>query len=161
MRADRPRRRAGAPSREPEIALQNPNRYPEAAARRLRPWLAELVAALVSEEGAASLGVRFASDREVRRWNRELRGKDRPTDVLSFPGEAAPAGEPRHEPHHIGDTLISVPAARRQAAADGHGVERELHVLLLHGLLHCLGHDHETDGGEMERLERHLARRWL
>jgi probable rRNA maturation factor len=165
MRADRPRKPAAARSGGPEIVLQNPNRYPEAAARRLRPWLAELVAALVSalvpEDCAASLGVRFASDREVRRWNRELRGKDRPTDVLSFPGEAAPAGEPRQEPHHLGDILISVPAARRQAAAAGHGVERELHTLLLHGLLHCLGHDHETDGGEMERLERRLRRRWL
>jgi probable rRNA maturation factor len=165
MRADRTRGPAAARSGGPEIVLQNPNRYPEAAARPLRPWLRSLVAALVPalvpEGCAASLGVRFASDREVRRWNRELRGKDRPTDVLSFPGEEEPAGEPRQEPHHIGDILISVPAARRQAEAAGHGVEREVKILLLHGLLHCLGHDHETDGGEMERLEGRLRRRWL
>ncbi len=162
MRADLPRRADGAPAGAPEIALQNPNRYPEAAAGSLRPWLSRLVAALAPPgDGAASLGVRFASDREMRRANREFRGKDRPTDVLSFPGEPAPPEEPRQEPYHIGDILISVPTARRQAAAAGHGVERELRLLVLHGLLHCLGHDHETDGGEMERLEARLRRRWL
>lgn len=132
-----------------EIVLQNPNRYPEASARRLRPWLARLVAALAPE--AESLGVRFAGDRELRRLNRTYRGKDKPTDVLSFPGEDG----------HLGDILISVPVARRQAAAAGHSVERELKVLLLHGLLHCLGYDHETDEGEMERLERRLRRTWI
>lgn len=132
-----------------EIVLQNPNRYPEASARRLRPWLERLVATLAPE--AESLGIRFAGDREVRRLNRTYRGKDRPTDVLSFPGEDG----------HLGDILISVPVARRQAAAAGCSVERELQVLLLHGLLHCLGHDHETDEGEMERLERRLRRTWI
>ncbi|HYU35808.1 MAG TPA: rRNA maturation RNase YbeY [Thermoanaerobaculia bacterium] len=132
-----------------EIVLQNPNRYPEAQARRLRPWLERLVGALAPQ--AESLGVRFAGDRELRRVNRHYRGKDKPTDVLSFPGEEG----------YLGDILISVPAARRQAASAGHPVERELKVLLLHGILHCLGHDHETDQGEMERLERRLRRRWL
>jgi probable rRNA maturation factor len=137
-----------------EIVLQNPNRYPEAGARRLRPWLARLVAALAP--GAGSLGVRFASDREVRRANRDFRGKDKATDVLSFPGEEGPTAEA-----HLGDILISVPTARRQAAAAGHPVERELRLLLLHGVLHCLGYDHETDQGEMDRLERRLRRTWL
>jgi probable rRNA maturation factor len=132
-----------------EIVLLNPNRYPEAAARRLRPWLAALLAALAPEAG--SLGVRFTGDREMRRVNRQFRGKDQPTDVLSFPGDDG----------HLGDLLISVPTARRQAAAAGHGVERELKTLLLHGVLHCLGHDHETDQGEMERLERRLRKVWL
>jgi len=132
-----------------EIVLQNPNRYPEAQARRLRPWLERLVGELAPRAG--SLGVRFAGDRELRRVNRQYRGKDRPTDVLSFPGEE----------EHLGDILISVPAARRQAASAGHAVERELAVLLLHGILHCLGYDHETDQGEMECLERRLRRRWL
>ena len=132
-----------------EIVLQNPNRYPEASARRLRPWLERLVAALAPD--AESLGIRFAGDREVRRLNRTYRGQDKPTDVLSFPG-----GE-----GHLGDILVSVPVARRQALEAGHTVERELKVLLLHGLLHCLGYDHETDEGEMERLERRLRRTWI
>lgn len=135
-----------------EIVLDNPNRYPEAGARRVRPWLARLVAELAP---GASLGVRFTGDREMRRVNRDYRGKDAATDVLSFPGGEGPDGR------HLGDLVISVPAARRQAAAGGHGVGRELEVLLLHGVLHCLGHDHETDGGEMERLERRLRRRWI
>ncbi|MFL6203470.1 MAG: rRNA maturation RNase YbeY [Thermoanaerobaculia bacterium] len=139
-----------------EIVLQNPNRYPEAAARRLRPWLERLTAALV--EGPASLGVRFASDRELHRMNRDYRGKDRPTDVLSFPGSS---GETPDGGRHLGDVLISVPTARRQAEDRGHPAERELKVLLLHGLLHCLGYDHETDRGEMERLERRLRRTWI
>jgi len=132
-----------------EIVLLNPNRYPEAGARPLRPWLTRLLAALAPD--AASFGVRFASDREVRRANRDFRGKDLPTDVLSFPGEEG----------HLGDILIALPTARRQAAAAGHSVERELRLLLLHGVLHCLGYDHETDDGAMERLERRLRRTWI
>ncbi len=54
-----------------------------------------------------------------------------------------------------------MPAARRQAARRGHEVERELRILLLHGLLHCLGYDHETDDGAMLRLEKRLRRRWI
>ena len=134
---------------EPEIVVLNPNHYPEAGVRRLRPWLSGLVSALVPE--AASLGVRFVGDREMRRVNRQFRGKDKPTDVLSFPGEEG----------HLGDILISVPTARRQAAEAAHGIDRELMTLLLHGVLHCMGYDHETDGGEMERLERRLRKKWL
>lgn len=142
-----------------EIVLQNPNRYPEAGARRLRPWLERLTAALVQrEDGPVSLGVRFASDRELHRVNRVYRGKDQPTDVLSFTGGEIP---PPDGSCHLGDILISVPTARRQAEARGHSAERELRVLLLHGLLHCLGYDHETDQGEMERLERRLRRTWI
>lgn len=132
-----------------EIVLQNPNRYPEAQARRLRPWLERLVDELAPQ--ARSLGVRFSGDREMRRTNRQFRGLDKTTDVLSFPGEEG----------HLGDILISLPTARRQAESAGHPVERELKVLLLHGVLHCLGYDHETDQGEMERLERRLRKRWL
>ena len=91
------------------------------------------------------------SDREIRRLNATYRRQDRTTDVLSF----------LDEDDDLGDVAISVPAARRQAAEGRHGVERELRILMLHGLLHCLGHDHETDDGTMERLERRLRRRWI
>ena len=152
----------------PEIVLQNPNRYPEAAARRLRPWLAALLAELVADPAAnrrgaapASFGVRFVGDRAIRAMNRDFRGKDRATDVLSFPGEPTPDGETIPDGEHLGDVAVSVPTARRQAAEQGVPVERELRRLLLHGALHCLGHDHEGDGGAMEALERRLAPRWL
>ena len=131
--------------------LLNPNRYSEVPARRLRPWLERVLRELLRErpaaapgpagaggaDGAFSLSVRFAGDRAMRRANREFRGKDQTTDVLSFPGDGA----------HLGDVLISVPQARRQAAASGRDPAREIQVLLLHCVLHCLGHDHEVDGG--------------
>ena len=153
----RPRtgRAASPPSAAPaaELVLANPNRYPDVDRRALRPWLAELLRELAP--AVASFGVRFVSDREMRRVNRDFRGKDKPTDVLSFPGGESPEGA------HLGDVLIAVPTARRQAAAAGHPLARELRVLLLHGVLHCLGHDHETDDGTMERLEARLRRRWI
>lgn len=88
---------------------------------------------------------RIASDREVRGLNRLFLGQDRPTDVLSFPS-ASGIGS-------LGDIAIALPCARRQAAALGHGVDVELRVLLLHGVLHLLGYDHETDRGRMRRAE--------
>lgn len=141
-----------------DIVLQNPNRYPEVRAARLRPWLAGLLAAVAPR--AVSFGVRFCSDREMRRVNLSFRNLDKPTDVLSFPGEE----DGDEDTGHLGDVLISVPTARRQAAAGYHGVETvelELRTLLLHGVLHCLGYDHETDDGEMDRVERRLRRTWL
>jgi probable rRNA maturation factor len=81
------------------------------------------------------------------------------TDVLSFPAGAPPRGAEGEA--HLGDILISVPLAARQARERGHGLARELRLLALHGYLHLLGHDHETDGGAMARLERRLARELL
>ena len=142
-----------APAGGCEVVLQNPCGYPEGDEPGLLAWLEALVAELAPE--AASFTVRLASDREMRRLNRTYRGRDYPTDVLSFPGEATPEGR------HLGDVVVAVPVARRQAAAAGHPPATELRVLLLHGALHCLGHDHETDEGEMERLEAALRERWI
>lgn len=136
-----------------EVVLQNPCAYPEAGEAELAAWLERLISELAP--GAASFAVRFASDREMRRLHRTFRGRDYPTDVLSFPGEATPEGR------HLGDVVISLPVARRQAAAAGHATARELRVLLLHGVLHCLGHDHESDDGAMDRLEAALRERWI
>ncbi len=161
---------ASTAGRRCEIQLQNPCRYPEAGARRLRPWLSPLVEELAP--GAESFAVRFVSDREMKRLNATFRRRDQTTDVLSFPGDLAPATEtvpgpsapsdpPSFGERHLGDVVISVPVARRQASQLGHSVAVELRVLLLHGVLHCLGHDHETDGGVMDRLERRLRRRYI
>ncbi len=140
-----------------EIQVQNPCRYPEAGVRRHRRWLAAVVAD--AAPWADSLVVRFVSDRAMRRLNATYRDQDRSTDVLSFPGYGEPgSGEPEA---HLGDIVVSVPTARRQAAELGHGVERELRILMLHGILHCLGHDHTTDDGTMDRLEQRLRRRWI
>lgn len=105
--------------------------------------------------GFDSVGIRLAGDRTLRRLNRDFRGKDKSTDVLSFPGEETPEGR------HLGDIVVSIPTAARQAAERGATLLEEVKLLLLHGVLHCLGHDHETDRGEMEKLETRLRRRWL
>lgn len=137
----------------PEVALQGAGRFPDVDRGALEEWLARLVAA--EAPGWDSLGVRLVGDRPMREANRRYRGLDRTTDVLSFPGGATAEGR------HLGDVLISIPTARRQATGAGEPLARELRRLLLHGVLHCLGHDHESDGGEMERLERRLRRRWV
>jgi len=86
------------------------------------------------------------SDRELRHLNRDFRKKDYSTDVLSFPAA---------EPHGIlGDIAISFPMARRQASEYGHSVSQEIQILMLHGVLHLLGFDHETDQGRMARAEK-------
>jgi probable rRNA maturation factor len=137
----------------PHVTLQNPCQYRDVRARQLRPWVEALSLALAP--GESTFVIRFVSDREMRQLNRVYREKDKTTDVLSFPGSVSEEGR------HLGDVVISVPVARRQAAEAEHGIDRELRVLILHGLLHCLGHDHETDDGEMDELEEALRREWL
>ncbi len=133
-----------------EIAWQNPARSRLGAPRE---WLEQLVGELAPS--ADSLVVRLVSRREIAALNERYRGRPGPTDVLSFPGEAGPEGL------HLGDIVICPAVARGQARRLGHDPGDELKTLLLHGVLHCLGHDHETDGGRMERLERRLRRRWI
>jgi probable rRNA maturation factor len=94
--------------------------------------------------------VRITSDQEMRRLNREFRGKDKATDVLSFPVSAT--GKAKLS----GDIAISAEIARENAGALGHTFESEIKILLLHGLLHLAGHDHEADKGEMAALEQKL-----
>ncbi|MEE9217534.1 MAG: rRNA maturation RNase YbeY [Acidobacteriota bacterium] len=101
------------------------------------------------------LTVLFAGHARMRKLNARFRGVDHPTDVLAFPtGEA----EGFHG-DYLGDLAIGVPIARRQARLQGHPLAREVEYLLLHGYLHLLGYDHETDQGQMVRLERSLRSR--
>lgn len=100
--------------------------------------------------------VLLASDAELRRLNRQFRGKNKATDVLSFPAETMP-GLPATS-RHAGDLAISLDTAARQAADHGHPLATELRVLLLHGLLHLAGMDHETDRGEMRDREAALRK---
>ena len=136
-----------------DISIQNPNRYADVSCPSLGPWLEGLIAELAPD--VSSFAVRFIGDRAMRRLNSEFRDRETTTDVLSFPGEPSPDGR------HLGDVAISVPVARRQAAEAGSPMERELRTLVLHGVLHCLGYDHERDGGEMRRLEGRLRQRWV
>jgi probable rRNA maturation factor len=94
--------------------------------------------------------VLLTGDRELRRLNRDFRGKDKATDVLSFPAAAELAGE------YAGDLAISLDTAQRQADEHGHSLRDEVRVLVLHGLLHLAGMDHEVDKGEMAGREAEL-----
>ncbi|HEV2577796.1 MAG TPA: rRNA maturation RNase YbeY [Acidobacteriaceae bacterium] len=101
--------------------------------------------------------VLLAGDRTLRRLNREFRGKDKATDVLSFPALQDFAAE--HAGGFAGDLAISLETAARQAREHGHSLRDEVRVLLLHGLLHLSGMDHETDRGEMAAREAELRKR--
>jgi rRNA maturation RNase YbeY len=129
-----------------------------ALATSLRRSARRLLAGLARD--GAELSVLLVSDGEMRRLNRDWRGRDRPTDVLSFAqGEgagAAPDGL-------LGDVVISVDTARRQARSGRRPLGREAERLLVHGLLHLLGYDHERSAREAARMkqkERELAA-WL
>lgn len=109
---------------------------------------------------AARLGgdvdVLLTDDERLLRLNREFRRKNKPTDVLSFP----PASFPNGHRKMAGDLAISVETAARQAEECGHPLATELQILVLHGLLHLSGCDHETDQGQMARKEAALRRRF-
>ena len=97
----------------------------------------------------------LTTDRAIRLLNRRYRGKNKATDVLSFPPERLV----REKERIAGDLAISVDTARRQSTACGHTLETEIKVLILHGLLHLAGYDHEEDDGRMARRERQLRAR--
>ena len=90
------------------------------------------------------LAIAFVEDDAMRELNRKFRKKNKTTDVLTFPGDDAT---------HLGDIVISVDQARRQAIDEKHSLATEIRYLVLHGILHALGYDHETDSGEMNALE--------
>ena len=101
---------------------------------------------------AGAVEVLLTGDAAMKRMNREFRGKNKATDVLSFPTPTEIASE------HAGDLAISLETATRQAEAYGHSLRDEVRILLLHGLLHLHGLDHETDTGEMAAREAELRK---
>jgi probable rRNA maturation factor len=131
-----------------DVVVLNRQRRRRIDASRLRRVLRGAARALRT---SGEMALVLAGDRLVHRLNREYRGRDRPTDVLSFPGAGGGEG--------LGDVVISVPTAERNARRLRRTLPQELDALALHGFLHVLGHDHETDDGRMDRLERRLRRR--
>ena len=136
------------------VAKQRARRVPEA---RLQAFL-RLVARQAPPTQATGVSIVLAGDATVRRLNRDFRRKDATTDVLSFPsgGEELPDGT-----RPLGEIVISVAQAARQAEAAGHSLAREVRVLVIHGYLHLLGYDHEVDDGTMMRLQARLSRALL
>jgi probable rRNA maturation factor len=110
--------------------------------------------ALVRQPDEAS--VVFVGDTEMKRLNRAWRGKNRTTDVLTFEGDLH---TPPGAPVSLGEIVICLDQARRQAREQRHSLATEVRYLLLHGLIHALGFDHETDDGQMDALELRIRRR--
>jgi probable rRNA maturation factor len=98
-------------------------------------------AAARADAGDAELTVVLSDDSRLRDLNARFRGANRPTDVLSFAGLEAPGGS---APRYLGDLVISMDRCAAQARAQGHGLDAELALLVIHGTLHLLGHDHDT-----------------
>ena len=116
------------------------------ATRGLALWLVNIAPA----SARGDLSVALVSDRRMRALNRQFRGKDAVTDVLSFPAESR---------GFLGDIVIADGVAKRQARAAGHRIQTEIRVLALHGLLHLLGYDHDADDGKMARAEARLRKK--
>jgi probable rRNA maturation factor len=112
--------------------------------------------------GRREFNVCFVGDKEIGRLNKTFRNKPQATDVLSFPWQAGGAAlrpAEREFKQFLGDVIISARTARRNARAEGHSMRTEIRWLMLHGVLHLLGYDHETDSGEMAALELALRDR--
>ena len=151
---------------EMEISSQPENlKLPQKALETLQKTL-NGAAELLGLENDAEVSVLLVDDSTIRELNSEYRGKDYATDVLSFPleeetlegEEPIVIGGPAER--MLGDIVISVETAQKQAAEYGHSVERELAFLTVHGLLHLLGHDHEQ-GEEAEKVMRSEEKRIL
>ena len=121
---------------------------------------ARLARAVLDRTGReeAALTLTFLRDRQMRRLNRDYRGIDKSTDVLSF---AYHETEDHNDSEHLGDVVIAVETAQTYARELGLTFKREIEHLVIHGTLHLAGYDHETDDGEMNRLEKKLRKALL
>ena len=132
------------------VEVVNRQRRLQVDTERWSIFASTALAAIGKHESSATIA--FVSDKKIRELNHQFRDVDKATDVLSFP-----AGGP-DEPE-LGDIAISVDTAAAQAKENGLRFEHEIAQLILHGLLHLSGYDHETDNGEMNRLELRLRRK--
>jgi len=142
----------------------------------LNRFLREVCEILKQTEGAFT--VCLVSEGEIARWNQAYRGKNGPTDVLSFPADGSPENRGRNRSSYrksgdaptrrigvqdsvegyLGDIAIAPAVARRNAARFGRSFQDEMRILILHGILHLMGYDHKTDSGQMDRREQTLRR---
>jgi len=146
-------------------AVNNRQRAARLARRPLESFLRRVKNELGLDE--ASLTVCLVSDAEIARMNEKFRKKKGPTDVLSFPTVARRRpvrlrrdARPVKPGEYLGDIAISPSTARRYAKKNGRTLSSELQVLILHGVLHLLGYDHETDHGQMDKIEQKLRKRF-
>lgn len=138
-----------------EIDVRNKCKSNIITTHRLKKITNNVLKLVLEEKGrsSAEVSVVYVDDAEMRNLNRNYRGAYKSTDVLAFPMNEGKFAQ--INPELLGDIVISVPTARKQAEMHEHSLERELTVLLIHGLLHLLGYDHQTDEDEssMKELE--------
>lgn len=150
-----------------EIEVQIPDRFRDLVDEE---WTREVVRCVLDAEEVTpryDLSVIFADSEEVRRLNRDYRNVDSATDVIAFymlqngaPDPSFPL--PPDDTAYLGDVVVCYPVAVEQAAEQGHSVERELALLIIHGVLHVLGYDHEEPGEQvrMRGKESHILHEW-
>ena len=132
------------------IEVVNRQRRLQIDTRAWSTFATKALAAIGNKESTATIA--FVSDKRIRELNRQFRGVDKATDVLSFLGVGSDESD-------LGDIAVSVDTAATQAKENGLKLDEEIAQLILHGLLHLSGYDHETDNGEMNRLELRLRRK--
>ena len=137
------------------VEIVNRQRRRKIVAKQWREFTERALRAIGGNNRSATIV--FVSDDAIRKLNRRFRGKSLATDVLSFPAEAESFEVETGS--HLGDVVISVERASAQAKANGLSFSSEIEQLILHGLLHLCGYDHETDHGKMNRFELKLRRK--
>ena len=137
------------------VEVINRQRRHKVQAKRWREFAAGALEVIGAGHGDATIV--FVSDAAIRKLNRQFRGKDSVTDVLSFPSQ--PEAFETDAEANLGEIVISLNRAQAQAKENGLTLVNEVEQLILHGLLHLCGHDHETDNGEMNRLELKLRKK--
>ena len=125
---------------------------PRFSRREIAQFVRKVLIALRVDDDVNEVSIAIVDDDAMRTLNRQFRKRNKTTDVLTFPADASDA-DPQAHGRPLGDIVISADQARRQAADQRHSLPTEVRYLILHGILHALGYDHETDDGEMNALE--------
>jgi probable rRNA maturation factor len=125
---------------------------PRFSRREIAEFVRRVLIALRVDDNIHEVSIAIVDDDAMRNLNRQFRKKNKTTDVLTFPADDSDA-DPNASGRPLGDIVISIDQARRQATDQKHSLATEVRYLILHGVLHALGYDHETDSGEMNALE--------
>ena len=125
---------------------------PRFSRREIAEFIRRVLIALRVDDNIHEVSIAIVDDNAMRNLNRQFRKKNKTTDVLTFPADDSDA-DPNAKGRPLGDIVISIDQARRQATDQKHSLATEVRYLILHGVLHALGYDHETDDGEMNELE--------
>jgi probable rRNA maturation factor len=120
--------------------------------REIAEFIRRVLIALRVDDNILEVSIAIVDDDAMRNLNRKFRKKNKTTDVLTFPADDSDA-DPKASGRPLGDIVISIDQSRRQATDQKHSLAIEVRYLILHGILHALGYDHETDSGEMNALE--------